>query len=127
MTKEVFGRDGDRSRATFRPPQGLQGRLADQGTCAISVEEFRLSQLVAMLGEIEAWCPNDMRGWFVEGKEAGAEPNLFTKSQRGRPSPDRVIAAADTKSVARGSDDNTCQARHLKTMVARGWLFRAPT
>lgn len=96
------------------------------------LKNFDLASRVAVLGEMEGWCPNYMRAsyrrWFVEGKEAGAEPNLSQSLSEIGQDPDRVIAVANTEAVGRAYDDNTRKARHLNifgspTFVARGELF----
>ena len=42
------------------------------------LKNFDLAHRVAVLGELEGWCPAYVRAsyrrWFVEGKESGAEP-----------------------------------------------------
>ena len=42
------------------------------------LKNFDLAHRVAILGELEGWCPAYVRAsyrrWFVEGNEAGAEP-----------------------------------------------------
>ena len=54
------------------------------------LKNFDLASRVAVLGEMEGWCPKYVRAsyrrWFVEGKEVGAEPNLG-KSERDWPRP----------------------------------------
>jgi 2-hydroxychromene-2-carboxylate isomerase len=96
------------------------------------LKNFDLASRVAVLGDMEGWCPNYVRAsyrlWLVEGKEAGAEPNLSQSLSEIGQNPDRVIAAANTESVGRAYDDNTRKARHLNifgspTFVARGELF----
>jgi 2-hydroxychromene-2-carboxylate isomerase len=70
--------------------------------CAYPLKNFDLASRVAVLGEMEGWCPKYVRAsyrrWFVEGKEVGAY------------------------------DDNTHEARQLNifgspTFVVRGELF----
>jgi len=68
------------------------------------------------------------RRWFVEGKEAGTEPNLSESLSEIGQDPNLVIAAADAESIRLAYDDNTREARHLNifgspTFVARGELF----
>jgi len=96
------------------------------------LKNFDLASRVAVLGDMEGWCPNYVRAsyrlWLVEGKEAGAEPNLSQSLSEIGQNPDRVIAAANTEPVGRAYDDNTRKARHLNifgspTFVARGELF----
>jgi 2-hydroxychromene-2-carboxylate isomerase len=96
------------------------------------LKNFDLASRVAVLGEMEGWCPNYVRAsyrrWFLEGKEVGAEPNLSESLGEIGQESDRVIAAANAESVGRAYDDNTRQARQLSifgspTFVARGELF----
>jgi len=69
------------------------------------LKNFDLASRVAVLGEIEGWCPNYVRAsyrrWFVEGKEAGAEPNLSESLSEIGQDPDRVIEAANAEAVGR--------------------------
>jgi len=96
------------------------------------LKNFDLASRVAVLGEMEGWCPNYVRAsyrrWFLEGKEVGAEPNLSESLGEIGQESDRVIAAANAESVRRAYDDNTREARQLSifgspTFVARGELF----
>jgi 2-hydroxychromene-2-carboxylate isomerase len=96
------------------------------------LKNFDLASRVAVLGEMEGWCPNYVRAsyrrWFLEGKEVGAEPNLSESLGEIGQESDRVIAAANAESVGRAYDDNTRKARQLSifgspTFVARGELF----
>jgi 2-hydroxychromene-2-carboxylate isomerase len=88
------------------------------------LKNFDLASRVAVLGEMGGWCPNYVRAsyrrWFVEGKEAGAEPNLSESLREIGQDPDRVIAAANSESVGRVYDENTSEARQLN-------IFGAPT
>jgi 2-hydroxychromene-2-carboxylate isomerase len=81
---------------------------------------------------MEGWCPNYVRAsyrrWFLEGKEARAEPNLSESLGEIGQESDRVIAAANAESVGRAYDDNTRRAKQLSifgspTFVVRGELF----
>jgi 2-hydroxychromene-2-carboxylate isomerase len=96
------------------------------------LKNFDLAHRVAVLAELEGWCPAYVRAsyrrWFVEGKEAGAEPNLSESLRELGQDPDRVIEAANAEAVGRAYDDNTREARQLSlfgapTFVARGELF----
>jgi 2-hydroxychromene-2-carboxylate isomerase len=96
------------------------------------LKNFDLAHRVAILGELEGWCPAYVRAsyrrWFVEGKEAGAEPNLSESLREIGQDPNRVIQAAKAESVGRAYDNNTREARQLNifgspTFVARGELF----
>jgi 2-hydroxychromene-2-carboxylate isomerase len=96
------------------------------------LKNFDLASRVAVLGAMEGWCPNYVRAsyrrWFVEGKEAGAEPNLSESLSEIGQDPDRIIATANSESIGRAYDDSTREARQLNifgapTFVARGELF----
>jgi 2-hydroxychromene-2-carboxylate isomerase len=81
------------------------------------LKNFDLASRVAVLGEMEGWCPNYVRAsyrrWFVEGKEVGAEPNLSESLSEIGQDPDRVIAAANAETVGRAYDENTNEAKRL--------------
>ena len=81
------------------------------------LKNFDLASRVAVLGEMEGWCPNyvrpSYRRWFVEGKEVGAEPNLSESLNEIGQDPDRVIVAANAETVGRAYDENTTEARRL--------------
>ena len=96
------------------------------------LQNFDLAHRVAVLGELEGWCPAYVRAsyrrWFVDGKESGAEPNLSESLLEIGQDPSRVIEAANAESVGRAYDDNTREARRLNifgapTFVVRGELF----
>jgi len=96
------------------------------------LKNFDLASRVAVLGEMEGWCPNYVRAsyrrWFVEGNEAGAEPNLSESLSEIGQDADRVIVAANAETVGRAYDENTDEARRLSifgspTFVAGGELF----
>ena len=68
------------------------------------------------------------RRWFVEGKEAGADPNLSESLTEIGQDPNRVIVEANAETVGRAYDENTNEARRLKifgspTFVVDGELF----
>jgi 2-hydroxychromene-2-carboxylate isomerase len=96
------------------------------------LKNFDLASRVAVLGVLEGWCPNYMRAsyrrWFVEGKEAGAEPNLSESLSEIGQVPNRVIVEANAETVGRAYDENTNEARRLNifgspTFVVDGELF----
>jgi 2-hydroxychromene-2-carboxylate isomerase len=96
------------------------------------LKNFELASRIAVLGEMEGWCPDYVRAsyqrWFVQGKEVGTEPNLSESLAEIGQNPDRVIEAANVEAVGRAYDDNTREARQLgifgaPTFVARGELF----
>ena len=100
------------------------------------LKNFDLASQVAVLGEMEGWCPKYVRAsyrrWFVEGKEVGAEPNLSESLSEIGHDPGRVIVAANAETVGRAYDDNTHEARQLNifgspTFVVRGELFWVTT
>ena len=65
------------------------------------LKNFDLASRVAVVGEMEGWCPNyvrtSYRRWFVEGKEVGTEPNLSESLSEIGQDPDRVIVAANAE------------------------------
>ena len=96
------------------------------------LKNFDLASRVAVLGEIEGWCPDYVRAsyrrWFVEGKEVGTDPNLHESLTEIGQDPERVIETANADPVGRAYDDNTREAKRLNifgapTFVARGELF----
>lgn len=96
------------------------------------LKNFDLASRIAVLGEMEGWCPDYVRAsyrrWFVEGKEVGTEPNLSESLREIGQDPVRVIEAANGESVGRAYDGNTSEARQLSvfgapTFVVRGELF----
>jgi len=96
------------------------------------LKNFDLASRVAVLGEIEEWCPGYVRAsyrrWFVEGKEVRAEPNLSESLREIGQDPNRVIVEANAEPVGRAYDDNTNEARRLNifgspTFVVDGELF----
>jgi 2-hydroxychromene-2-carboxylate isomerase len=93
---------------------------------------LELANRVAVLGEAEGWCSDYVRAtyrrWFVDGEEAGSEPNLSASLREIGQDPDRVILAANDNSIGRALETNTREAKQLKifgapTFVTRGELF----
>jgi len=93
---------------------------------------LELANRVAVLGESEGWCSDYVRAtyrrWFVDGEEAGSEPNLSGSLQEIGQDPDRVILAAKGDSIGRALETNTRRAKQLNifgapTFVARGEVF----
>ena len=93
------------------------------------LKNFDLAHRVAILGELEGWCPAYVRAsyrrWFVEGKEAGAEPNLSESLREIGQNPDRVNEAANAEPVRCAYDNNTREARQLNIFGSRPWLHVA--
>jgi 2-hydroxychromene-2-carboxylate isomerase len=96
------------------------------------LKNFDLANRVAILGQVEGWCPDYVRAtyrrWFVDGLEAGSEPNLSESLKQIGQDPDRVVTQALTDAVGWAYDGNTEEARSLKifgapTFVVRGELF----
>jgi 2-hydroxychromene-2-carboxylate isomerase len=96
------------------------------------LKNLELANRVAVLGESEGWCADYVRAtyrrWFVEGKEAGAEPNLSESLREIGQDPGRIIAAASQDSIGRALEAATAEARDLKifgapTFLTRGELF----
>ena len=117
-------RDGERRASKY----GLSIKVP----APYPLKNFDLASRIAILGEMEGWCPDYVRAsyhrWFTEGKEVGAEPNLSESLSEIGQDPDRVIEVANSEPVERAYDDNTREARRLNifgspTFVARGELF----
>jgi len=96
------------------------------------LKNLELANRVAVLGGSEGWCADYVRAtyrlWLVDGKEAGAEPNLSESLRVIGQDPDRVIAAAKDDFVGRALEANTEEAKELNifgapTFVTRGELF----
>ena len=96
------------------------------------LKNFDLASRVAVLAEMEGWCPDYLRAsykrWFVESMEVGIEPNLSESLSEIGQDPDRVIEAANAEPVERAYDNNTREARRLNifgspTFVVRGEVF----
>lgn len=73
-------------------------------------------------------CASHISTVVVDGKEAGAEPNLSESLRVIGQDPDRVIAAAKDDFVGRALEANTEEAKELNifgapTFVTRGELF----
>jgi 2-hydroxychromene-2-carboxylate isomerase len=96
------------------------------------LRNIELANRVAVLGESEGWCADYVRAtyhrWFVDGKEAGAEPNLSESLREIGQDPDRVIPSASHASIGRALEAATAEAKKLNifgapTFVTRGELF----
>jgi 2-hydroxychromene-2-carboxylate isomerase len=113
-------------------------RRASRYGLAISVpapyplKEFDLANRVAIVGEMEGWCPAYVRAtyrrWFQNSMEAGMEPNLSESLVEAGQDPARVIALARSDSVGDYYVRATQEARRLKifgspTFVTHGELF----
>jgi 2-hydroxychromene-2-carboxylate isomerase len=106
--------------------------LSSQVPVPYPLKNLELANRVAVLGESEGWCSDYVRStyrlWFVEGKEAGAEPNLSESLREIGQDPDRVIAAAKNDSVGHALEANTEEAKRLNifgapTFVTHGEIF----
>jgi 2-hydroxychromene-2-carboxylate isomerase len=96
------------------------------------LKNLELANRVAVLGELEGWCANYARAtyrrWFVDGEEAGTDPNLSESLREIGQDPHRVISAANQDSIGRALEAATAEAMKLKifgapTFVTRGELF----
>jgi 2-hydroxychromene-2-carboxylate isomerase len=96
------------------------------------LKNLELANRVAILGESEGWCADYVRAtyrrWFVDGKEAGAEPNLSESLREIGQDPGRIIPAASQDIIGRALEAATAEAKDLKifgapTFVTRGELF----
>lgn len=88
------------------------------------LKEFDLANRVAVLGAREGWCATYVqaayRRWFVEGLEAGSEPNLSQSIREAGQNPDRVIAQANSEAIGAAYEAATNEARALN-------IFGAPS
>ncbi len=88
------------------------------------LKEFDLANRVAVVGTQEGWCAKYVQAayrlWFVDGLEAGSEPNLSQSIQEAGQDPSRVIAVANSQTVGAAYQAATDEARSLK-------IFGAPT
>ena len=91
-----------------------------------------LANRVAIVGAQEGWCEEYVRAtyrrWFVEGQEAGSEPNLSDSLREIGEDPRRILPLADAEAVTQAYEAATNQARALgifgaPTFVTRGELF----
>jgi 2-hydroxychromene-2-carboxylate isomerase len=96
------------------------------------LKNFDLANRVAVLGETEGWCADYVRAtyrrWFVDGTEAGSEPNLSESLVEIGQDPARVLPLARSDSIASAYDAATDEARRLNifgvpTFVTRGEVF----
>jgi 2-hydroxychromene-2-carboxylate isomerase len=67
------------------------------------LKDFDLANRVAVLGETEGWCPDYVRAtyrrWFVDGREAGSEPNLSESLIEIGQDPSRVVPLARSDTI----------------------------
>ena len=86
------------------------------------LKEFDLANRVATLAAQEGWCAAYVRGayrrWFVEGLEAGSEPNLSQSIREAGQDPGRVIAAANATAIGTAYEAATDEARSLNVFGA---------
>jgi 2-hydroxychromene-2-carboxylate isomerase len=96
------------------------------------LKNFDLANRVAVLAEIEGWCPDYVRvtyrRWFVEGDEAGSEPNLTLSLTEIGQEPSRVISLAESDDIGKAYEAVTDEARRLNvfgapTFITRGEVF----
>lgn len=96
------------------------------------LKAFDLANRVAVVGAQEGWCPDYVRAtyrrWFVDGLEAGGDPNLTESLQEIGQDPSRVVGLATSAEVGDAYDAATDQARKLNifgspTFVTRGEVF----
>jgi 2-hydroxychromene-2-carboxylate isomerase len=96
------------------------------------LREFDLANRIAAVGAREGWCADYVRAtyrrWFVEGHEAGIEPNVSRSLREAGQDPARVLALARSEEIGRAYEAATNEARALglfgvPTFVTRGELF----
>jgi 2-hydroxychromene-2-carboxylate isomerase len=109
-------RDVERRAARY----GLAARVP----APYPLKEFDLANRVAIVGMREGWCADYARAtyrrWFVDGQEAGSEPNLTQSLLEAGQDPARVISLARSDGMGQAYDAATDEAR------AKG-IFGAPT
>ncbi len=88
------------------------------------LKEFELANRVAVLGGLEGWCApyvrSTYRRWFIDGQEAGSEPNLSASLQEAGQDPAPTIARAKSHRVTAALAAATDEARSLN-------LFGSPS
>jgi 2-hydroxychromene-2-carboxylate isomerase len=110
----------------WRDIERLAGKygLAAKLPAPFPLKEFDLANRVAVVGVREGWCAKYVKGayrrWFVEGLEAGSEPNLSQSIEEAGQDPERVIVAANSEVIATAYEAATDEARRLN-------IFGAPT
>ena len=96
------------------------------------LKEFDLANRVAIVGQTEGWCAAYVRAayrrWFVDGEQAGSEPNLSESLAEAGQDPARVIALANSEVIRLAYTAATEEARRLKifgvpTFVTGGEIF----
>src|SRR5260370_39223696 len=106
--------------------------FAFEGQPRSALANSDLANRVALIGAQEGWCADYVRAayrrWFVEGEEAGSEPNLSDSLREIGEDPARVLTLARADETARALDAATDEARRLgvfgaPTFVTRGELI----
>lgn len=96
------------------------------------LKEFDLANRVAVVGAREGWCAQYVRAayrrWFVDGLEAGSEPNLSQSIAEAGQDPARVVAEAESAAAEAAYLAATDEARKLgifgaPTFVSHGEVF----
>ena len=96
------------------------------------LRDSELANRVAVLAAMEEWCEEYVsatyRRWFVDGQEAGSEPNLSDSLREIGQDTARTISLARSDDVGRAYDAATEEARRLSifgapTFVTRGEVF----
>lgn len=79
------------------------------------LEEFDLANRIAVLGKIEGWCEDYVRGayrhWFQEGLEAGSEANVTATLQEIGQEKSRVLRDSLSSEVEKAYEAATQDAR----------------
>jgi 2-hydroxychromene-2-carboxylate isomerase len=96
------------------------------------LKQFDLANRVAILAAREGWCPDYVRAtyrrWFVDGHEAGSEPNLSQALVEIGQDPLRVVTAAESATIGDAYAAATDEARRQNvfgapTFITRGEMF----
>ena len=81
------------------------------------LRDSELANRVAVLAAMEGWCEEYVsatyRRWFVDGQEAGSEPNLSDSLREIGQDTARTISLARSDDVGRAYDAATDEARRL--------------
>jgi 2-hydroxychromene-2-carboxylate isomerase len=81
------------------------------------LKNFDLANRIAAVGAMEGWCGDYVReayrGWFLDGKEAGSEPNNSEALSAIGQDSARVVALAESQALADAYKVATDEARTL--------------
>ncbi len=96
------------------------------------LQNFDLANRIAVVGASEGWCSDYVRAtyrrWFIDGQEAGSEPNVSASLREIGQEPERVRQLAQSDAIGRAHEAATEEARRLgifgaPTFISGGELF----